>query len=784
MYGFRTVDSPPLTKDEMAAILDTKTPIRTDYNLAKSLVYDKNGQLGYQFSNLSRQRLGQKIIVNDGTWKSYFYTRYFLLSIKLKQYFGILFQMFFQYVSATYRFLERYIYKFLLFIFGMTNQLNMSYDDDDEFENNTIKTPIIYKRPVTVRKVFNVNRISRTPSKFILFWRSIKERIFKLVTFITVSTSSIVSVISSKGRAVTSTFINNNMEKEGCESYRTIRNATSRTSKKWGLCYFCLLPILILLLAILLFSLLGNDTKENIITKFDVSNEAIANIFSQAMEGVDTIKGKGVNFAGDVMNNIHKGVDYSSDIYSKIAEDSNVIIEKGNTYVSTTYSAFLNQLTILKSFIESIFISILNSIYIFVSFLINFFHGILLILGNFVARVVNKPEEGTTPVLPKITEASIISNNEDRSVASSYFDEEAFTKRILARIQVEIDNVISKMNLKEREVKIIEKHIEKDPKISVQNIMNDISIVMNKELSNVKNIWDQKLKNVQEKMEEKQRISMSTFKDSMDDVSKEIRDKADSVYVDKALRDSLNSFKTEIHHILAERLKEFTTIQYGTQDRSVDFNKNKYMAEVRELVLSLLEKYDNDKTGLVDYALESSGGVVVGTRCTKQYNELSRIESLWGIPLWYVRYSPRIVIQRKSQGTIPGECWCFEGSKGYLTISLSRPIHITNISYEHVPVSLIPTKEAFSAPKEIKFWSFEDVKNQETKTDLGTFTYDISQKPLQFFTISPSYKNLITPIVEMEVLSNYGASFTCLYRLRVHGDLPKNKDTLLDTNSD
>ncbi|CEF69381.1 Sperm-associated antigen 4 [Strongyloides ratti] len=776
MHGFRTANSPPLTKDEMDAILDTKTPVRTDYNLAKSLVYDKSGHLGYQFSNLSRQRLGQKIIINDGTWRSYFHTRYFLLSIKLKQCFGILFQLFFQHISVTYRFLERHIYKFLLFVFGMSNQLDMSFDDTDNFQNNSIKSPIIFKGPVTVRRVFNVNRISRGPSKFTLFWRYLKSKVFKLCTLIVACTSYITLIISSKGKAVTSTFINNNMEIVGTENSRTNKKTISNISRKWGLCYFCFLPLFILLLSILLFCFLNDNIKENI----GVSNEIFPNIFSRAMKSAGDIKSRSVTFAGDV---IHKGVDYSSIVYNKITEDSKIIVEKSNSYVGSIFSVFSNQFTYLREFIDSILAYGFSMIHYLLSFVIYFFYAIYSLLANFFVSIISKSENDTITMASLNKKESDISNVQYNNFISSNFDEEAFTKRILSRIQVEIENAISKIEFKEKEVKVIEKHIEREPKISVENIMNEINGVLDKELINMKNIWDQKLKNVQEMMEEQQRLSISSFRHSVDDVSKEVKDKADNVYVDKTLRDSLNSFKIEIHNILTERLKEFATVYRGIQNSPDDFKKNLYMSEVHDLIISLLEKYDHDKTGLADYALESSGGSIVSTRCTKQYNVQSRIESLWGIPLWYVSYSPRTVIQRKSQGTIPGECWCFEGSTGYLTISLSRPIHITNISYEHVPTELIPTKEAYSAPKEIKFWSFEDVKNQETKTDLGTFTFDISKKPLQFFTISPSYKNLISPIVEMEVLSNYGAPFTCLYRLRVHGDLPKNNVHLLDTNA-
>ncbi|VDK23826.1 unnamed protein product [Anisakis simplex] len=66
---------------------------------------------------------------------------------------------------------------------------------------------------------------------------------------------------------------------------------------------------------------------------------------------------------------------------------------------------------------------------------------------------------------------------------------------------------------------------------------------------------------------------------------------------------------------------------------------------VRNLIVDALRVYDADKTGKVDYALESSGGSIISTRCTETYKETSRLESIFGIPLWYSSYSPRSVIQ-------------------------------------------------------------------------------------------------------------------------------------------
>ena len=43
--------------------------------------------------------------------------------------------------------------------------------------------------------------------------------------------------------------------------------------------------------------------------------------------------------------------------------------------------------------------------------------------------------------------------------------------------------------------------------------------------------------------------------------------------------------------------------------------------EVERLVSDALRLYDADKTGMFDFALETSGGAVVSTRCTQTYTE-------------------------------------------------------------------------------------------------------------------------------------------------------------------
>jgi SUN domain-containing protein 1/2 len=51
---------------------------------------------------------------------------------------------------------------------------------------------------------------------------------------------------------------------------------------------------------------------------------------------------------------------------------------------------------------------------------------------------------------------------------------------------------------------------------------------------------------------------------------------------------------------------------------------------IRKIVKEILAIYDADKTGIVDYALESAGGQILSTRCTEKYQEKSGQISIFG----------------------------------------------------------------------------------------------------------------------------------------------------------
>jgi len=196
--------------------------------------------------------------------------------------------------------------------------------------------------------------------------------------------------------------------------------------------------------------------------------------------------------------------------------------------------------------------------------------------------------------------------------------------------------------------------------------------------------------------------------------------------------------------------------------------------EIEAMVNKALKIYDADKTGMFDFALETSGGAVVSTRCTITYTERAGTWSLFnGLfnlnwwPLQSSSTSPRNAIQ---PGLQPGQCWAFKGQKGRLVVSLSFPMTPHQFSLEHIPRSLSPNGRLDSAPQDFRVYGLQSEFDREP-VEFGSFRYDaVNGEPLQFFPVQTDLGQRQFQLVELEISSNHGhPEYTCLYRFRVHG---------------
>ncbi|XP_073182498.1 SUN domain-containing protein 2 isoform X2 [Lepidochelys kempii] len=188
--------------------------------------------------------------------------------------------------------------------------------------------------------------------------------------------------------------------------------------------------------------------------------------------------------------------------------------------------------------------------------------------------------------------------------------------------------------------------------------------------------------------------------------------------------------------------------------------------QVHLIVNQALKRYSEDRTGMVDYALESGGASVISTRCSETYETKTALISLFGIPLWYHSQSPRVILQPDVN---PGNCWAFRGSQGFAVIRLSSHIRPTAVTLEHVPKALLPLDTIPSAPKDFAVFGLDEEGQQEGIV-LGQFTYNQDGDPIQTFHLEGEDVGTFQ-VVELRILSNWGhPEYTCIYRFRVHGE--------------
>nr|XP_037286857.1 uncharacterized protein LOC119179842 [Rhipicephalus microplus] len=214
---------------------------------------------------------------------------------------------------------------------------------------------------------------------------------------------------------------------------------------------------------------------------------------------------------------------------------------------------------------------------------------------------------------------------------------------------------------------------------------------------------------------------------------------------------------------VAEVVKE--EVRQARQTVTLPTGSTADLDTITRVVKEALAKYDADKTGLPDYALESAGGSVVNTRCTDTYSERSPKYYMFGLPLWTFYRTAREAI---TPGMHPGECWAFRGSRGHLVVRLAQPIRVTAFSVEHISRLLAGSGHTSSAPREFEMWGLDSETDSAGRL-LGTYAYDAEGDTLQYFIVQDA-KQAVYEYVEMKILSNHGnLEYTCLYRLRVHG---------------
>ncbi|KAJ7104067.1 hypothetical protein B0H15DRAFT_808309 [Mycena belliarum] len=231
-------------------------------------------------------------------------------------------------------------------------------------------------------------------------------------------------------------------------------------------------------------------------------------------------------------------------------------------------------------------------------------------------------------------------------------------------------------------------------------------------------------------------------------------------------------------------------------------------ALIADLVNKAVGMYGKDNIARQDFALHSSGGLVIPSLTSPTYEV--RPSSLRGKFVGYVTgngfFVGRPPVTAIHYDIHDGHCWPFAGTQGQLGVVLSQPVYIDDITIDHVAAE-VAVNDRTSAPRDMEAWAMVEgrdnlAKLREWRADkarrrengesvedepvrpkslpksmeyirIASFQYDLdTPNNIQTFPVDEEIKALRIDfgIVVLMVKSNWGMdAFTCLYRMRVHG---------------
>ncbi|XP_053672211.1 SUN domain-containing protein 3-like [Anopheles nili] len=179
--------------------------------------------------------------------------------------------------------------------------------------------------------------------------------------------------------------------------------------------------------------------------------------------------------------------------------------------------------------------------------------------------------------------------------------------------------------------------------------------------------------------------------------------------------------------------------------------------------ISLLKKINFDKLGPADYAAHKFGGEVLWVASTVPSDASvgSKIRSM--ISSFFDNYD-------RMQCIIKGceYCYVLHSSSGSIVFKLVTSIYLSAITIEHIPQQVIPFEtDVYSAIKEFSIWGMSTSKAK--KVYLGTFLFDYANSFLQTMYVKSELETPSFQFIQLDIHSNYGESYTCIYRIRIHG---------------
>nr|AXY97736.1 SAD1/UNC-84 domain protein 1 [Populus tomentosa] len=195
------------------------------------------------------------------------------------------------------------------------------------------------------------------------------------------------------------------------------------------------------------------------------------------------------------------------------------------------------------------------------------------------------------------------------------------------------------------------------------------------------------------------------------------------------------------------------------------------MAYAREIVQKEIDKHAADGLGRVDYALATSGGMVV--KHSDPYMAVRGAN-------WFMKgggVHPNADEMLKPSFGEPGKCFALKGSRGFVQFKLRSAIVPEAVTLEHIAKSVAYDRSTAPKDCQVSGWmqnpDLDSADDKEKMFLLTEFTYDLEKSNAQTFNVLDKTASGLVDTLRLDFTSNHGnPSLTCIYRLRVHGYEP------------
>jgi len=331
--------------------------------------------------------------------------------------------------------------------------------------------------------------------------------------------------------------------------------------------------------------------------------------------------------------------------------------------------------------------------------------------------------------------------------------------------------------------KMIKDKVENEYKVLIDQVKLNLTILV-EEVESTKEAHDNSIKSVMMKMDDMSEIH-SSLKDSIaslrNDVEKPDNKDENMGSVELEMLETLITKVSDLEKVLdkyeavVEKEKEIA-VSIPTTEEIQSMITETCIDEAASLYESVVSKskatthgYASNKNIVKrpDFAQRGAGGSVVSRLTSPTYNPknipMRRFAHALGFSTGYGFPEDALSI-----GVSLGHCWPMEGSNGNFAVQLNSPVLVDAISIDHVS-----KEEAITLKTAIKDFEIYGYKKDDTESNgellySGRFEIDgNTAEPVQTFTFD---KPFTTDVIRLHILNNHGSEeFTCLYRLRVHG---------------